>query len=78
MSPRGLQAAFRRELDTTLLRYLREARLDAARRELLAAQLTNQVTVTAVAARWGFTSPGRFATAYRTRYGETPAATLYH
>ncbi|MFC6258767.1 hypothetical protein ACFP5Z_17115 [Kocuria oceani] len=29
-----------------------------------------------VAGRWGFTHRGRFAAAYRERFGENPAATL--
>jgi AraC-like DNA-binding protein len=34
VSPRAIQQAFRRHLDTTPIRYLRRVRLDAARREL--------------------------------------------
>jgi AraC-like DNA-binding protein len=76
MSPRGLQAAFRREKDTTPLEYLRTARLDAAHRDLLAADPATGVTVEAVALRWGFTHRGRFAAAYRERHGQSPATTL--
>ncbi|MEX5299493.1 helix-turn-helix transcriptional regulator [Kocuria sp. CPCC 205292] len=77
MSPRGLQAAFRRELGRTPVGHLREARLDAARRDLLRADPVADETVAAVAARWGFAHPGRFATAYRSRFGEAPSATLH-
>ena len=77
MSPRGLQAAFRRELGRTPVGYLREARLDAAQQELLRADPAGGVTVAAVAARWGFGHPGRFATAYRARFGEPPGTTLH-
>jgi AraC-like DNA-binding protein len=76
MSPRGLQAAFRRPLDTTPLRYLRTTRIDAAHADLLAAA-TRGDTVGAIAARWGFAHPGRFAAAYRDQYGETPTDTLH-
>lgn len=76
MSVRGLQAAFRRELDTTPMAYLRDARLDAVHRELLAADPTTGSTVEAVAARWGFGHRGRFAAAYRDRHGQAPATTL--
>lgn len=76
MSVRGLQAAFRRELDTTPTAYLRAARLDAVHRELVAADPTTGTTVEAVAARWGFTHRGRFAAAYRDRHGQAPATTL--
>ncbi|WP_298590728.1 AraC family transcriptional regulator [uncultured Kocuria sp.] len=77
MSPRGLQAAFRRELGRTPVGHLREARLDAARRDLLRVDPAAGETVAAVAARWGFAHPGRFATAYRVRFGEAPGATLH-
>ncbi len=77
MSPRGLQAAFRRELGRTPVGYLREARLDAAHRDLLRADPAAGETVAAVAARWGFAHPGRFATVYRTRFGEPPGTTLH-
>jgi len=33
-------------------------------------------TVAAIAARWGFAHPGRFAAAYQQQYGTTPATTL--
>lgn len=76
MSPRGLQAAFRRQLGTTPSAYLREARLDAAHRELLRTDPTSGATVARTALRWGFAHPGRFAAAYRERFGEPPATTL--
>ncbi|MFF0904895.1 UNVERIFIED_CONTAM: helix-turn-helix domain-containing protein [Kocuria sp. CPCC 205316] len=76
MSVRGLQAAFRRELDTTPMAYLRAVRLDAVHRELLAADPTAGSTVEAVALHWGFTHRGRFAAAYRDRHGQAPATTL--
>ncbi|MFF0988564.1 helix-turn-helix transcriptional regulator [Kocuria nitroreducens] len=77
MSPRGLQAAFRRELGRTPVGYLREARLDAARGDLLGADPAAGTTVAAVATRWGFAHAGRFATAYRARFGEPPGTTLH-
>lgn len=76
LSPRGLHAAFRRELDVTPLDYLRGLRLDATFCELRTAEPGDGTTVAAVALRWGFSNAGRFASAYRTRFGETPAATL--
>lgn len=77
MSPRGLQAAFRREKDTTPLNYLRAVRLEAAHADLVAADPTTGVRVPEVAARWGLAHPGRFAAAYRTRYGQAPSTTLH-
>lgn len=76
MSPRGLQAAFRREKGTTPLGCLRTTRLEAAHRDLQAADPTTGTTVESVAARWGFAHRGRFAAAYRDRYGQASATTL--
>jgi AraC-like DNA-binding protein len=76
LSVRGLTAAFRRELDVTPTAYLRAGRLAAAHRDLQAGDPSRGTTVTAVAHRWGFNNPGRFATAYREQFGTTPAATL--
>ncbi len=72
---RAVQSAFQRSLGTTPLAYLRQLRLAEARAELLAADPA-RTTVTAIAARWGFHHLGRFASAYRDRYGETPSETL--
>jgi AraC-like DNA-binding protein len=74
---RALQMAFRRELDTTPMAYLRTVRLARAHRELVDADL-GQETVTAVAYRWGFSSAGRFSAYYRKTYGVSPRRTLEH
>lgn len=76
LSPRGLQAAFRRHLDTTPTAYLRGARLAAAHHDLLAADPATGATVGGIAARWGFAHRGRFATAYRRIYDQSPTTTL--
>jgi AraC-like DNA-binding protein len=55
---------------------LRDARLSAARQDLLDGDPTNGATVAEIARRWGFAHLGRFARAYRDAYGETPAQTL--
>jgi AraC-like DNA-binding protein len=75
VTPRALQLAFRRHLDTTPLGYLRRVRLDHAREDLHAATAGDGHTVTAIAARWGFTS-SRFSQLYRTTYGELPSHAL--
>jgi AraC-like DNA-binding protein len=72
---RALQMAFRRELDTTPMAYLRTVRLARAHRELLDVG-PGQETVTAVAYRWGFSSASRFSAYYRETYGVTPKQTL--
>jgi AraC-like DNA-binding protein len=77
VSVRALQYAFRRHLGTTPLAHLRRARLAHAHRELLAADPLGGTTVGAVAARWGFAHPGRFAALYREAYGTSPSRTLH-
>lgn len=75
-SSRALQYAFRRHHGTTPLGYARRVRLDHAHRQLQAADPTRGDTVAAVAARWGFAKPDRFAAAYRDAYGVLPSHTL--
>ena len=57
------------------MEYLRRVRLEAAHRDLLAADLAS-TTITTVAYRWGFPSSSRFAAWYRHAYGVTPGYTL--
>jgi AraC-like DNA-binding protein len=76
LSPRALQAAFRRHLDTTPLGYLRRVRLDRTHRQLQAAQPGDGQTVATIATHWGFTQLGRFAHDYRIHFGTTPSQTL--
>lgn len=73
---RAVQLAFRRHLETTPTAYLRRIRLDHAHRELATADPALN-TVTAVAYRWGFSSPSRFAAYYRQVYGAHPSQTLH-
>ncbi|MBV9820387.1 MAG: helix-turn-helix domain-containing protein [Solirubrobacterales bacterium] len=56
--------------------YLRRVRLEAAHRELQAADGSDGVTLGAVGRRWGFAKPGRFAGAYRVVDGQPPSRTL--
>jgi AraC-like DNA-binding protein len=76
VSRRTIQIAFRRHLDTTPTAYLRKVRLDLAHAELLAASPEDGLTVTAVAYRWGFSSPSRFTERYRTEFGRSPSELL--
>ena len=76
MSPRSIQAGFREDLSTTPITFIRDRRLDAVRRDLLAAMPHEGVTVTDVATRWGFQHLGSFSGLYRQRFGEVPSATL--
>jgi AraC-like DNA-binding protein len=72
---RSLQEGFRRALGKTPMAYLREVRLARAHADL-AASSPDEVTVSAVAARWGFTHASRFAGAYRATFGCSPLQTL--
>jgi AraC-like DNA-binding protein len=76
VSMRALQLAFRRHLDTTPTGYLRQVRMHHAHRALQAGARANGDTVTAIAARWGFTSASRFARDYRLLFGRPPQHTL--
>jgi AraC-like DNA-binding protein len=75
VSVRALQEGFRRSLDNTPMRYLREVRLRKVREDLLAAT-SDVTTVGAIVYRWGILNQGRFAGSYRTKFGETPSDTL--
>lgn len=76
VSERSLHAAFRRQLGTSPMSFVRSRRLEQAHDELLQLDPTTGVTVTDVALRHGFTHTGRFAAAYRQRFGEPPSTTL--
>lgn len=75
VTPRALQAAFRQHYSTTPMSYLRRVRLEGAHRDLQTAS-PGQESVTAIAYRWGFSSPSRFAAYYRGAYGVLPSRTL--
>jgi AraC-like DNA-binding protein len=76
LSVRGLQAAFAKHRDTTPTGYLRRVRLDRAHHDLRNGDRSRGDTVEAIARRWGFPNPGRFAAEYRKVYGESPGHTL--
>ncbi|MGC5290644.1 AraC family transcriptional regulator [Micromonospora sp. DT231] len=77
VSPRALQAAFRRQLGTTPMAYLRRTRLDRAHRDLLGTDPTQGATVAEIAHRWGYPHTGRFAADYRAAHGQSPSDTLH-
>jgi AraC-like DNA-binding protein len=76
VSERSLHAAFRRQLGTSPMAYVRRRRLEQAHDELLRLDPGGGVKVTDVALRHGFAHTGRFAAAYRERFGEPPSVTL--
>ncbi|NBH05318.1 helix-turn-helix transcriptional regulator, partial [Amycolatopsis sp. SID8362] len=77
VTPRALQYAFARHHDLTPLQYLRLVRLARAHDDLVAADPARGDTVTAIAIRWGFPHPGRFAAAHKRVYGCPPSHTLH-
>ncbi|WP_093116756.1 AraC family transcriptional regulator [Salinihabitans flavidus] len=74
VTPRSLQMAFRRELDVTPMQYLRDLRLRFARHLLL--EGASDMTVGEACYRSGHAHFGRFSTAYREKFGESPHQTL--
>jgi AraC-like DNA-binding protein len=75
VSVRALQAIFHRHTGLTPIAYLRELRLARVHDELRRA-VPGETTVAQVAHRWGFGHLGRFAAAYRDKYGVAPSETL--
>lgn len=82
LSPRGLQAAFRRELGVTPLEQVQRTRLAVVRDELVnsgrdsGSGASAGSSVAEIAHRWGFGHLPRFAARYRATYGENPSQTL--
>jgi len=72
---RALTEAFRRNMNATPARYVRDRRLDAAR---LALATDASATVTGVAMRWQFSNPGLFARYFRQRFGQLPSQARRH
>ncbi|GAA0569025.1 AraC family transcriptional regulator [Paractinoplanes ferrugineus] len=72
---RVLQESFRQHVGMSPLTYLKRLRLDGVHAELSRSDPW-QVNVSEVAYRWGFTHLGRFAGAYRERFGVSPSQTL--
>jgi AraC-like DNA-binding protein len=72
VSSRSLQTAFQRDLGVSPMAYLRQVRLERTREDLL----LGRGPVSEVAYHWGFTNLGRFATQYRSRFGELPSETI--
>jgi transcriptional regulator GlxA family with amidase domain len=73
---RAVQLAFQRHMGTTPTRYLRQVRLARAHTDLTSDSPGDSLTVTAVAYRWGFPSPSRFAAQYQRAYGISPGRAL--
>jgi AraC-like DNA-binding protein len=74
VSARTLFRSFQRRHGCAPMQYVRRARLEQVRRDLLSGG--EGVRVADLALAWGFTHLGRFAGQYRAVYGETPSQTL--
>ncbi|WP_345508374.1 helix-turn-helix domain-containing protein [Terrabacter aeriphilus] len=72
---RSMQYAFA-DVGSTPLAYLRHVRLGRAHLDLVAGSAARGDSVTDIAQTWLFGHQGRFAAAYRARYGLLPSATL--
>ena len=80
LSTRALQYGFAAQAGRSPMAYLRQVRLQRADADLRAAAgppLAAGPGVASIASRWGFTNFGRFAAAYRARYGCSPSETLH-
>jgi AraC family transcriptional regulator, ethanolamine operon transcriptional activator len=75
VSPRTLEYAFDEHLGLPPMAFVRQLRLHALRRALLASAL-GASTVSELAYRLGFTQFGRLAGDYRCAFGESPSGTL--
>lgn len=74
LSVRALQDHFRKELSLSPMEYVRNCRLDAIHRNLKDGG--RNATIATVASHYGMTHLGRFAAAYRARFGQSPSETL--
>ena len=77
VTERTLRRCCHEQLGVGPKRYLLLRRMHLARRALRDAD-TAAVTVTSIAARFGFWDFGRFASAYKSLFGESPSLTLRH
>lgn len=75
VSPRTLQDGFRRFRDSTPALYIRNLRLDLARRQI-ASTSEADTSITQIALNCGFNHVGRFASLYFERFGEKPLQAL--
>ena len=77
MSARTVAREFRKHHDCTVKEFIKQRRLEAANRILLAA-IPGETNVTKVALDFGFDQLGRFAADYKRAFGELPSETLAH
>lgn len=66
---------FKRHFGLAPMAYLKQYRLEAVRRDLLADR--SERNISNIAMCWGFTHLGRFSNDYKKLFGETPSQTLH-
>jgi len=74
VSARTLQDGFQKFRGYSPMQYLREQRMLAVRRELMAPK--HATSVTDIALKWGMNHLGRFSAYYSNQFGEMPSETL--
>lgn len=74
ISVRRIQQGFRECVGMTPMEYLADVRLERVHADLSVSDCT--ATVSDVALHWGIMHTGRFAAAYRRKYGVSPSETL--
>ena len=74
-SVRRLQESFQEYVGMTPMAYLRDVRLDRVHAALITAD-PSTTGVAEIAHTWGFANLGRFAMAYKKKFGVAPSATL--
>jgi AraC family ethanolamine operon transcriptional activator len=72
--PRTLRYSFEHVLGITPTQYIRAARLNRVRGDLVTGR---QVSIQSTASRWGFWHMGRFASYYHQTFGEHPSSTIH-
>lgn len=75
VSRRALQYAFQEQTGLNIVLFLRNARLNAVRREIRRSGGSTAESTADVAARWGFWHQSRFSEYYRALFGELPSET---
>lgn len=75
VSLRTLQSGFAKHYNTGPSNYIKQLRLRKAREELTGAN-QGEMTVSDVAAKWGFYNPCSFSQNYKKMFGESPSDTL--
>lgn len=74
-SRRSLEQAFRKNMGTSLQRYIQGCRLQAIR-EILQLHQPAELQISELALQWGFAQPSHFTSAYKQAFDELPSQTL--